>query len=100
MLCLATQCAHQELVVSNHWRRSYADNDLNWNECKYDLLKYYSENQVYAHHMGFVVDSRYLVSPHKKWRSIGNHKWYFYKNIDELVTRYFKREKNEDNKQL
>ena len=85
----------------NHWRREHQNNDLNWHECKAELLKHYSENQVYINNLGFIVQERYIVSPHKKWRPIGKDKWYFYKNIDDLVTRYLKKGNDyEDNKSV
>jgi hypothetical protein len=84
----------------NHWRREYGNNDLNWYECKGELLKHYPETDIISNHLGYIVDNRWLVSPHKKWRSIGKTKWYFYKSIDDLVNRYFKKDKNEINKQV
>ena len=85
----------------NHWRREHGNNDLNWHECKAELLKHYPENKIYLNHLGYIVEETYVVSPHKKWRCIGKDKWYFYKNIDDLVTRYFKKGNNyEDNESV
>lgn len=93
--------AKLNMSSKNHWRREHHDNNLNWHECKAELLKHYPENKIYNSENGFIVNETYVVSPHKKWRCIGKDKWYFYKNIDDLVTRYFKRENNnEDNKRV
>ena len=85
------ETAKPNMTSRNHWRRENHNNDLNWYECKAELLKYYPENQISNGSGGFVVNETYLVSPHKKWKRIGKNTWYFYKNIDDLVTRYFKR---------
>jgi len=88
-------------MAKNHWRRENYNNDLNWYECKAELLKHYPENKIYPNRMGYIVEERFLISPHKKWRCIGKDQWYFYKNIDDLVMRYLKKGNNyEDNKSV
>ena len=100
MLCVLAEIAKRNMG-KNHWRRENGNNDLNWYECKAELLKYYPENKIYPNVMGYIVEEKFLVSPHKKWRRIGKNKWYFYKDIDDLVTRYLKKGNNyEDNKSV
>lgn len=87
-------------MSKNHWRREHGSGDFGWYECKAELLKHYSEDKIVTKGQGFIVNNTYLVSPHKKWRRLNTSTWYFYKTIDDLVTRYLKREKHENNKQI
>jgi hypothetical protein len=86
----------------NRWRRDNSfNNKMNWLECKHELLNYYLESQIKKDAQGYIVNDKYLVSPHKKWKQVGKSQWYFYKNIEDLVTRYLKKGKNyEDNKSV
>ena len=83
---------------NNRWRRSSCvSNIMNWLDCKQELLKHYSEDEIEKDSQGYVVKNSYIVSPHMKWKVLGKSKWYFYKDIDGLVTRYFKRDKSNEN---
>ena len=87
-------------MSKNHWRRASDNNYLNWDNCLQELLKHYSEDDIYLNAQGYIVNDKYLISPHKKWRAIGRDQWYFYKNIDDLVTKYLKAPKNDHNKSI
>ena len=99
MHCVLVETAKLSMN-NNRWRRSFSTNNkMNWLDCKHELLKHYSEEDIEKDSQGYVVKNYYVVSPHMKWKVLGKSKWYFYKDIDDLVTRYFKRENNNENNQ-
>jgi hypothetical protein len=47
---------------------------------------------VLLHAHGLLVDDRFVVAiKSNKWRSVDNMKWYWYKNVPDLVNRYFRK---------
>ena len=47
---------------------------------------------VMLHVHGLLIDDKYVVSiKHNKWRNVHNMKWYWYKNIPDLVNKYFRK---------
>jgi hypothetical protein len=85
----------QKNTECNGYRLPYAS-DIAWIRCAIELLKHYDEDLV-EDRQGYLIEKKYIVSPHNKWKVIGKNKWYRYKDIDDLVTRYLKKGNNYEN---
>ena len=47
---------------------------------------------VLIHMHGLLIDNKYVVAVAKnKWRNVNNMKWYWYKNVPDLVNKYFRK---------
>lgn len=47
---------------------------------------------VVIHMHGLLIDNKYVVAVAKnKWRNVNNMKWYWYKDVPDLVNKYFRK---------
>lgn len=47
---------------------------------------------VLLHTHGLLIDDKYVVAiATNKWRNVNNMKWYWYKNVPDLVNKYFRK---------
>jgi len=47
---------------------------------------------VMLHAHGLLIDDKYVVAvAANKWKNIGKDKWYWYKDIPDLVNKYFRK---------
>jgi hypothetical protein len=47
---------------------------------------------VMLHAHGLLIDDKYVVAvAANKWKNVGKDKWYWYKDIPDLVNKYFRK---------
>ena len=78
------------------WHKMY-DNQLYDRElCRLHKLKNFLDLgtavEVHSHH-GFLVEGKFVVAfQRNRWRVEGKNKWYWYKDVEDLVNRYIRKE--------